>query len=148
MELTRIFTAEQFEQALAPWRWIGLDGLEPWFASTFGDVFLTGDDGIYWLDVAAGELTRPWTSAEEAKAALGTDEGLDEYLLADLAFAAAEAELEPAGDEVLDFKTPPVLGGEYDVANLRLAGFVAAVSEAGRLHDRIKDLPEGAEIDL
>ena len=41
---------------------------------------------------------------------------------------------------------PPVLEGDYDVANLKIIDFVEAVQAAGRLHDRIKDLPDGAEI--
>ncbi len=146
MDLSRVFSAEQFDQALGPWEWIGLDGLDPWFASPFGDVFLTGDDGVYWLDIAAGELTREWVGVDAAKQALGTDEGLDEYLLADLAFAALESGLEPGESEILGFVVPPVLEGAYDVANLKVVDFVEAVQAAGRLHERIKDLPDGAEI--
>jgi hypothetical protein len=146
MDLTRTFSAEQFARALASWRWIGLDDLDPWFSTAFGDVFLIGDDGVYWLDICAGELTRPFASAEDAKRALGTDDGLDEYLLAGLAFAAEEAGLVAEGNDILDFKVPPVLGGEFEVANLAVTDFEVAVNLAGQLHEQIKDLPDGAEV--
>lgn len=146
MELTRTFSEEEFAEALSTWQWMDLDGLDPWFASAFGDVFLIGDDGVYWLDVAAGELTRPFGSPEEAKRVLATEAGMDEYLLAGLVFAAAEAGLVASGAGILWFKQPPVLDGEYEVSNLVPQPFVVAVAAAGRLHDRIKDLPDGAEI--
>jgi hypothetical protein len=147
MELTRTFPPEQVAAALEPWGHLGLDGLDPWFCTAFGDVFLLGDDGVYWLDIAAGELTRAFGDAEEAQRVLATEEGMDEYLLADLAFAAVEAGLETSADDVLAFKVPPVLEGPFEVANLRVQPFVATVRSAGELHLRIKDLPDGAEID-
>jgi hypothetical protein len=146
MELTRTFTPEEFARALEGWQWIGLDGLDPWFASAFGDVFLTGDDGVYWLDITAGELSRPFADVEDTQRILATEEGMDEYLLAGLVFAASEAGLDAGAGDVLAFKVPPILEGEFEVANLEVLDFTTAVTRAGRLHDRIKDLPEGAEI--
>jgi hypothetical protein len=146
MDLTRTFTAEEYTQALASWQWIGLDDLDPWFVSAFGDVFLTGDDGVYWLDITSGELSRAFTSAEDTQRILATEEGMDEYLLAGLAFAAAEQGIDAGPGSVLAFKLPPILEGEFEVANLEVVDFVTAVSRAGQLHDKIKDLPDGAEI--
>jgi hypothetical protein len=137
---------EQYDRALASWRWIGLDGLEPWFSTAFGDIFLLGDSGVHWLDIAAGELTVPFATTEEAKRVLATDDGLDEYLLAGLAFAAEEAGLVAEGSEILDYKVPPVLGGDFEVDNLRVTDFEVAVGLAGQLHEQIKDLPDGAEV--
>ncbi len=146
MELTRTFTPQEYDRALAAWEWIGLEGLDPWFTTAFGDVFLTGDDGVYWLDIAAGEVTRAFDNAEQAKRVLATDAGLDEYLLAGLVFAAAEAGIEATGSMILGYKVPPVLEGEFEVANLEVVEFEVALTRAGQLHDKIKDLPDGAEI--
>ena len=146
MDLTRTFSPEQFARALEAWQWIGLEGLDPWFSTAFGDVFFLGEDGVYWLDICAGELTRPFASAEDAKRVLGTDDGLDEYLLAGLAFAAEEAGVVVQGDEILSFKVPPVLSGEFEVENLEATDFVVAVNLAGQLHEQVKDLPDGAEV--
>jgi hypothetical protein len=146
MELTRTFTPEQYARGLASWQWIGLEGLDPWFTTALGDVFLTGDDGVYWLDITAGELTRPFDSPDDVKRVLATDEGMDEYLLAGLVFAAGEAGLDPSGNDILGYKVPPVLEGEFEVDNLEVVDFVTALTTAGELHDQIKDLPDGAEI--
>lgn len=146
MDLTRTLTPAHFEAALVSWQWIELEGLEPWFATAFGDVFLVGDDGVYWLDIVAGVVSHAFGSAEDAQRRLATDEGMDEFLLAGLAFAAAEAGLSPGDDEVLAYKVPPVLEGEFEVDNLVVAPFIDTVRRAGELHDRIKDLPEGAEV--
>jgi hypothetical protein len=146
MELTRTFTPEQYQRALAAWQWIGLDGLDPWFTTALGDVFFTSDDGVYWLDITAGELTQPFAGPEEAKRVLATEEGMDEYLLAGLVFAAAEEGLEADGSRILGFKVPPVLEGEFEVANIEVVELEDALTAAGKLHDQIKDLPDGAEI--
>ena len=146
MELTRTFTPEEFTRALEAWQWIDLEGLDPWFASAFGDVFLIGDDGVWWLDINAGELTQVFGNADEAKDVLASEDGMDEYLMADLVFAAAEEGIEASGSDILAFKVPPVLEGEFEVANIVVAGFVETLTRAGKLHDEIKDLPDGAEI--
>jgi hypothetical protein len=147
MQLTRTFEPGEYDAALATWSFLGLDGLEPWFTTAFGDVFLIGDDGVYWLDIVSGELTHAFETPEEAQKRLATDEGMDEYLLAGLAFAAAEAGLVPGATEILAYRVPPVLDGEFEVTNLVVAPFAETVRRAGELHDQIKDLPEGAEVE-
>ena len=41
-----------------------------------------------------------------------------------------------------------VLGGEYEVANVKTASYSEIINAAGVLGEKIKDLPDGAEIEL
>jgi hypothetical protein len=146
MHLTRTFSAEQYERGLESWGFVDLSGKSPLFTSPFGDVFFRADDGFWWLDTLEGQLTRPWSSTEEMRAALDTPEGQDEYLLAGFALAANARGVVPGTGQVYVFASPPILGGPLDVDNITVMDFVVALHLAGQLHDQVRDLPPGTPI--
>jgi hypothetical protein len=146
MELIRALTAEQYAQGLEAWQWMGLDGKEPVFASLFGDVFFVAVDGIWWLDVLEGTLTRPWGSVDDFRASVATPRGRDQYLLAGLAYAAAERGVVPGPDEMYDFPVPPALGGALDADSLQVIDVVVGLSIAGQVHRQVRDLPPGTPV--
>ncbi len=51
-----------------------------------------------------------------------------------------------ADQDVYSFKVPPVLGGQFDVANIEVMPFVVTANLAGQLHQQIKELPPGTKI--
>ncbi|WP_405177857.1 DUF1851 domain-containing protein [Nocardia sp. NBC_01377] len=148
MQLVKPFTAQQFEEGLRSWKWIGLDDKTPLCASLFGDVFFEAEDGLWWLDTLNGELTRPWETPDELEAELDTPDGMEQYLLAGLAVAAAESGLVPDEDAVYDFDHPPILGGELSIENLRVLDFAVSLNISGQIHQQVATLPPGAEVDI
>lgn len=146
MRLTKSFSARSFADALESWQWVELRGKTPVLASLFGDVFLQDPSGYWFLDTVEGALTQPWTKRDQVQATLATEEGQDQYLLGGLAFAASDAGLVLTDDEVYSFKIPPVLGGQFDVANIEVADFVVAVNLLGQIHQQVKTLPPGSKI--
>lgn len=137
MEVIRRFSGEQYAAALGSWEWLGLAGKAVLCASPFGDVFLEDPDGVWWLDVVDGALTRPWPSRAEFAAAMATVDGQSEYLLAALALAAEEAGLVPGPDDVYAFAVPPKLGGAFEVDNVEIRDFVVSLTIAGQIHRQI-----------
>jgi len=75
MDLTRSFSPDQFNRALESWQWLRVDDKSPIFTSPFGDVFFRSHDGFWLLDTLEATLTRPWASADELRAVLGTTDG-------------------------------------------------------------------------
>ena len=146
MELTRRFTAEQFDAALGSWDRVGLDGQVPVFASPFGDVFLESAEGIWWLDTLQGELSCPWPDPAALEADLRTEEGQNQFLLAWLAVAAESRGLVPTADQVYGFVVPPVLSGALEVENVEVIDFVVSLNIAGQIHVQVRDLPPGTTI--
>src|SRR5690348_798530 len=121
MELIRRFPAELLEQGLEDWQWLpDLAGKTPLVTSAFGDVFLEGHDGVWFLDTIEGRLSREWVSARSLQAQLNTVEGQDQFLLGGLAEAALRSGLDPREAQILSFKIPPVLGGEFVLDNVEV----------------------------
>ncbi len=146
VQLMRSFTAEQFSGALESWAWAGISALRPAFTSPFGDVFLEGSDGIWFLDLVEGKLSRPWSSRAALKADLNSPAGQDQYLMAGLALTAEGLGINPSASQVLSFKVPPVLGGAMTAENVEAADFVVSVNIVGQIHDQIRKLPPGTRI--
>jgi len=147
MELTRHFPSEVLAAALEDWAWLPeLAGKEPLVLSAFGDVFLTSEDGIWFLDTIEGTVTRQWDHAADLQDALNSIEGQDRYLLLGLVEAAADAGIEPDPSQVLAFKKAPILGGEFAVENLQVSDFKVALSLSGQLHRQLSQLPTGTRI--
>lgn len=147
MDLIRQFSPDLVGAALQDWIWLaGLGELSPLAVSAFGDVFLYGPDGVWFLDTIEGTLTREWDHPAALQDAINTPEGQDRYLLGGLVFAAHEAGIEPGANQVLSFKIPPILGGKCEVDNIEASDLVVALSLGGQIHQQVKALPPGTEI--
>lgn len=147
MELIRRFDAATFARGLTDWAWlIGDRDLRPVAASMFGDVFLQGASGVWFLDSLEGTLTLEWPDATALQAALNTADGQDQYLLGGLAIGATERGVIPGPDQILTFSVPPALGGAMSPDNIEAMDYVVASSICGQLRQQIKDLPPGTPI--
>jgi hypothetical protein len=147
MDLIRRFSPDLLSKALTDWQWLAdLAGKQPIVTSAFGDVFLQGDDGVWFLDTVEGKLSREWDSPTSLQAQLNTVDGQDRYLMAGLAVAAFDSGLLPDDRQVLSFKVAPVLGGSFELQNIEVSDLMVTLSIAGQIHQQIKDLPPGTPI--
>lgn len=150
MDLVRQFPADVIGRVLQDWSWLigptSPGPLEPVASTLFGDVFLRGADGVWFLDMVEGSFERRWPDVAALETELGTTTGQDTYLMAGLAVAAAARDAVPDPTQVLVFKIPPVLGGSLDVDNLDVEDYEVASALAGQLHRQVKDVPPGTPI--
>lgn len=147
MDLTRRFPAELLARGLADWDWLpDRAGKTPIVTSSFGDVFLQGDDGVWFLDTIEGRLSREWDTTAALQEQLNTAEAQDKFLLGGLAEAAFRSGLVPDDRQILSFKIAPVLGGQFELANVEVMDLVVALSIGGQIHRQVKDLPPGTTI--
>lgn len=129
------------------WAWLpGLHDEVPRLTSAFGDVFLQGEDGFWFLDTVEGTLTRRWTDGAALQSDINDRETQEQLLMPGLVAAAEALGIVPTDSEILTFKVPPVLGGSISVDNLEAADFIVTLDFAGQLHRQIKDLPPGTSI--
>jgi hypothetical protein len=146
VDLTKTFDRAAYEGALESWSWLDLAGKTPVFTSLFGDVVLESGDGYWFLDTVKGKLTRAWSNQDDLRTAFADPEVREQYLLEGLAMAAAQHGIALAREQIYDFSTPPVLGGDLAVENLSAADFQVAVNIAGQIHEQVRDLPPGTPI--
>lgn len=147
MELIRRFAPAQYAAALESWAWLGdLEGKQVVFASAFGDLFLQGADGFWFLDTVDGTLSRRWADAQSLQTEINTREVQDQYLMLGFVETADRAGLRPEPHEVLAFSVPPVLGGPMSFENVEVADFVVTLNVAGQIHEQVKDLPPGTKV--
>jgi hypothetical protein len=109
-------------------------------------VFLTGSDGVWWLDPIEGALTLEFDSLTSAQAALATCDGRDEYLLEGLVLGAARRGVERRPDQIYAFAPPPILSGSFDFDHLMVMDFEVGMSVQGQLHRQLQAMPPGTTI--
>lgn len=76
-------------------------------ATMFGDAFLEGGDGVWFLDMLEGELTLHSPEALTLERELNTPEGEDQYLFGGLVAGATERGVRPGTNEVLESRVHP-----------------------------------------
>lgn len=143
MILTKEFSPQQFADALESWSWLPIGLNQPVMTSLFGDVFFVGPNGWSYLDIIEGTIKLLWSSVDEVRADINSDDGQDRYLLGGLAVAAESQGLILGRDEVYGFRAPPILGGGFSVENITTMDFVVSVNLAGQLLGQVKGLPPG-----
>lgn len=138
--------AAQVREALSAWRWLPLKGKTPLTVTALGDVFLSDEHGVWFLDRIAGTLELVAESETALEVLLNTENGQEHYLWYEL-IEAAQADITLGEDECFDFKVAPRLGGELSVDNLHSVDFVDALHVAGQMHEQVKDLAPGTVVD-
>lgn len=67
-------------------------------------MFFESQDGFWFLDLLAGELSRPWETEGDFSSSLNSREGQDESLMIGLASEAESSGLRPGEAEIYSFR--------------------------------------------
>jgi hypothetical protein len=137
--------AADLENGLQAWQWIGLEDKAPVAVTAFADVFFAAISGVWFLETLEGTLTRICGSREELAAILQSDEGKNHYLAAGLVQRAAREGMSLEAGECYTFRVAPVEGGELSFENIEKRSVAEALSASGRVHARMRNLPDAAE---
>jgi len=136
-------------KALPPWGWLLPPEVTVWLVNRVGDLFLVFDDGVvYQLDVALGRLEPVGASRDEFCTRIDAPGVADDWLMIPLVDALVGAGVTHGPGQCYGFRTPPIFGGEYEIANIVPIPAAEHISYCGDLHGQIKDLPDGAQVEL
>jgi hypothetical protein len=132
---------------LEHWRWLVPQNLQPWFATALGDLFLHDEEGrVWWLDVGMGQLE--CLAGDEQEFAELLSDPDNRVVLFGEAFidALGAAGITRSAGECYSYQVLPILGGKYETDNFRVYDVATHFRVWGPIHEKIKDLPDGAEV--
>lgn len=119
-----------------------------WLVNRYGDVIFVPDDGsIHILDVGRGTVEQVAASRDEFTTRLDEDANANDWLMLPLVDACVAAGLLLQPGQCYSYRRPPVLGGAYSVGNTIVTSLSDHYKFYGAVYDRIKDLPDGEQVD-
>lgn len=138
LPLVRELIGLDVDALLAEWRW-RLPGTEtPLFVTALADWVLGEPDGSIWLlDSIEGDYRMIATSGVEYNAKKASRAWLNEVFSADWYDIAIGNGLVAGARECIGWKTHPVIGGAFEVSNLRVFDAVIYHSLMGQLHRQL-----------
>ncbi|NQU25363.1 MAG: hypothetical protein HQ567_29105 [Candidatus Nealsonbacteria bacterium] len=137
---------DEISRALEAWQWLPIGTKKPILVTAFGDMFLAGDQGVWFLDTIEGNLKRICETEDELRETLETEDGQNHYLLAGFVERAQREDMTLADGQCYDFKLNPVVGGKIEYDNVEVQDFVVAMNIAGQLHGQVRGMPNGARV--
>lgn len=130
------------------WSW-KIDGLwSPVLMTRMGDIFFAQAGGIHRLECATGEVTRVADSEAELHERMQGEDG-ELWHMAPVVETLHAAGKRAGEGQCYWFLTPPVFrDGVYTPENMFVAPAHEVVALSADLHRQLRDLPDGATIQL
>ena len=137
------------EEVKESWGWVGVNPAEVVGENDFGNLMIKDTEGKYWRLCPEDVYCEIIAEDRDSLDRLSKDQDfLEDWYMSDLV-EQATAEYGPleAGHK-FHLTIPGVLGGEYAVSNIKPVPVTEQIRFSGSIGKQIKELPEGAEIQL
>ncbi|MBS0265544.1 MAG: DUF1851 domain-containing protein [Planctomycetes bacterium] len=139
----------EWSKVWASWSWLLPSEFTLWLVNRFADLFLVLPDGtVHMLDVGAGTLMKVAESRDDFADQIDIDENANEWLMIPLVDRLVAAGMTLRPGHCYGFKVPPVLGGDYNVANVGPLSVSDYQGAYGSIHEQLQDVPDGSQVVL
>lgn len=136
-------------EILESWGWTGIDPAEVIRENDFGNLIVRDVTGKYWRICPEDVYCEVVANGTEELDKLSRDqEFLADWYMAQLVEQARKHIGPLTEGRKYCFVVPGVLGGAYDVSNIKSVSFDELIRFSGDLGRQIPSLPDGAEIEL
>ena len=131
------------------WGWTGIEPVEVVGENDFGNLIIKDVDGKYWRLCPEDVYCEIIAQDREELDALSTNkEFLEDWYMKALVDIAKDV-LGPLTEcRKYYLVIPGILGGEYGINNIKTSPLTEIIQLSGDIGKQIKDLPEGAEIEI
>ena len=131
------------------WGWVGIQPEEVVGENDFGNLMIKDIEGRYWRLCPEEVYCEIIAQNREELDKLSSDqEFLEDWYMHALVGIAKE-HLGPLTDgRKYCLAIPGVMGGEYDISNIKTVPLIELVRFSGDIANQIKDLPDGAQVQL
>ena len=131
------------------WGWVGIDPLEVVGENDFGNLIVKDVGSQYWRICPEDVYCRIVANNREELENLSRDkEFLADWNMKALVEQAKEHVGPLTDGRKYCLVIPSVLGGAYDISNIKSAPLVELIRLSGDIGRQIRDLPDGAEVEL
>ncbi|ADB16381.1 Domain of unknown function DUF1851 [Pirellula staleyi DSM 6068] len=130
---------------IEPWRWIFPEEVEfqPWLMNKFGDLtWIDGTGAVFHLNVSEGTLEKVAENEDQFLDLLEDPDNAAEWLMYPLVDMATAAGMTLENGECFGYEELPVLGGEYDTANIAIYALDSYWKFCGDMHNKLQDVPD------
>lgn len=129
------------------WGWSGLVPKSILDTNKFGNVIVEHQNGFVWRivpeELSCEIIAKDVTEYEQI---CTSEEFVADWNLPGL-IKAAEAAYGPLGEgQVFYLVTPGILGGEYEVSNVKKISLEELLAVSGSMAEQIKDMPDGGVV--
>lgn len=137
------------EEIKNSWGWIGIQPVAIVGENDFGNLIVKDIEGKYWRICPEDIYCKVIADNKDQLDALSRDqEFLHDWYMQVLVEQAREV-LEPlAGGYKYHFVIPGILGGKYDISNIKIISLIEQIRFSGSVGQQIHDLPEGSQVRL
>lgn len=148
-QLTKDTASVDLNDILSCWQWRLGDMQAVVTISSLGDLFLLGkDNAVYWLQTDGGDLAKVAEDLQQYQQYLTDEDKIDNWFLPLLVEQLLDAGKTLKGNQVYSFKKPTVLGGDYTIDNIEPTDMSVHFAFSGQISEQIKDLPDGAKVNI
>jgi len=120
-----------------------------WMANLFGHVFVILDDeSVHVLDIEMASFDRLAKSREEFRELLKQNDNFNQWYMAVLVDRCVDAGMSLKSGQCYGFVIPTILGGAYDVNNIKPMPMTEYYGFTASIHAQTKDLPDGTKVVL
>ena len=131
------------------WGWVGICPVEIVGENDFGNLIIKDMDGRYWRLCPENVYCKIIAYNREELDNLSKDqEFLSDWYMEPLVAAAKKSVGLLEEGQKYCLAIPGVLGGIYDVSNIKSVTQVELIRFSGNLAKQIKDLPDGQQVEL
>ncbi len=131
------------------WSWSGLIPKNIIDTNKFGNVVVEHQNGFVWRivpeELSCEIIAKDVTEYEQIRT---SEEFVADWNLPGLAKAAEAAYGPLAEEQVFYLVTPGILGGEYEVSNIKTLLLEELLSVSGDMAKQIKDMPDGGAVEI
>ncbi|MBJ2220656.1 T6SS immunity protein Tdi1 domain-containing protein [Pseudomonas sp. MF7453] len=140
---------EMIQAIRESWGWVGIDPIEVVGLTAFGNLMIKDGQARYWRLCPEALSCEIIAQTREALDEVSKDQAfLRDWYLQPMVEQAEKVLGRLAPGKVYHFVISPVLGGEYDMGNVRCIDHVEQIRFCGALALEIKELPDGAKVRL
>jgi len=137
------------EEIKESWGWVGIEPEEVVGENDFGNLMIKDVHGKYWRLCPEDVYCEIVAENREELDALSKDQEFLKDWYMKILVELAEDKYGPLEEgRKYYLVTPGALGGEYALNNINTAPLIEIIRFSGGVGEKIKDLPDGAQIEL